>query len=83
MSIMEIRIGQENQKAVLAPVLFNCVTRKIAFGGQFTYVSGLQFFQRGKERQKERDGAGERERMCACVCYIINIFFFLDQSYLK
>ena len=54
MSIMEIRIGQENQKAVLAPVLFNCVTRKIAFRGQFTYVSGLQFFQRGKERQKER-----------------------------
>ena len=52
MSIMEIRIGQENQKAVLAPVLFNCVTRKIAFRGQFTYVSGLQFFQRGKEKSK-------------------------------
>ena len=89
MSIMEVRIGQENQKnAVLAPGLFYCVTRKTALeASQFTYLSGLQFTQREKEkeRQKERYGDGaERECVCVCVCvcvcYIINIFFFLDQS---
>ena len=87
MSIMEVRIGWENQKnTVLAPGLFYCVTRKTAFRGQFTYLSGLQFNQREneKERQKERYGDGaERECVCVCVCvcvcYIINIFFFLDQ----